>query len=116
MGHPLDVSVAALKALVADYALRTQQAELLTSRLIDSNLDDAAKIALFEVVQKQLEARAHDRAVHQQAVLEATCFALDAALAQDDEGLRETIVAIYRDLTTAVSSLTRVPVSSTDSK
>jgi hypothetical protein len=71
---------------------------------------------LFEVVQKQLEARAHDRAVHQQAVLEATCFALDAALAQDDEGLRETIVAIYRDLTTAVSSLTRVPVSSTDSK
>ncbi|EMI5828539.1 TPA: hypothetical protein ACP7Q5_004912 [Escherichia coli] len=116
MGHPLEVSVAALKALVADYALRTQQAELLTSRLIDSNLDDAAKIALFEVVQKQLEARAHDRAVHQQAVLEATCFALDAALAQDDEGLRETIVAIYRDLTTAVSSLTRVPVSSTDSK
>lgn len=81
MGHPLEVSVAALKALVADYALRTQQAELLTSRLIDSNLDDAAKIALFEVVQKQLEARAHDRAVHQQAVLEATCFALDAALA-----------------------------------
>lgn len=116
MGHPLEVSVAALKALVADYALRTQQAELLTSRLIDSNLDDAANIALFEVVQKQLEARAHDRAVHQQAVLEATCFALDAALAQDDEGLRETIVAIYRDLTTAVSSLTRVPVSSTDSK
>lgn len=116
MSNPLELSVTALKSLLADYALRAKQAEETAGLLMAKTLDDVGRMHLFQLLQQHIEARAHDRAVHQQAVIQTTCLALATALSQDDESLRDAVVRIHKNLSLAADAAMQVPISADASK
>lgn len=101
----LELSITAFKSLVSDYAVRAKQAEQMAGRLIADNLTDEQVQALAVLVGQQLDARSTERAVQQQALLQATLIVLNAGLQGGDESLRSLVNKAVRDLTMALSHM-----------
>lgn len=111
----LQLSIDALKSMVADYALRTKQAEELAGRLL-MDADEKLKATIGEVITHQMSLRANDRAVHLQAVLNTSCLALNAALKIEGEEQRTMLIQILKDMTLASDNAQRVPKDSTKNR
>jgi hypothetical protein len=111
----LEHSLAALKSLLSDYVLRTRQAEAVASRLMSQNLTDAQVHVLATTISQQIDVRTTERSVQQQALIQATVVALNAALQTEGEQQKELLTSILRNLTTAVTTL-NLPKVQTPSK
>lgn len=101
----LELSLAATKSLVSDYSLRMRQAEEVASRAILGQMTDEQIEVFARLVGAHMEVRAVERSVHQQAILQATTIALNAALQASQEEQKEMLTAMLRDLTSAVQHL-----------
>lgn len=99
----LEVSLKATKSLLADYALRTKQAEEMTALLVKDRVDmnEVAKL-----IATHFHERGADAALHYGALVEVTVTALNAAAQGDDETMRTLVNSVLRDLTMALSQRT----------
>jgi hypothetical protein len=104
----LELSLTAHKSLLSDYVIRAQQAEAAASRAIShaqaSWTDE--QIRLFaSLIGEQMQIRATERAVQQQAVIQATLVSLNAALQAEPEQQKEILTTMARELTRSVQHL-----------
>jgi hypothetical protein len=107
----LELQVAANKALVSDYAVRAQQAEQAANRAIATTQrqwTDAQVKAFAALITEHMERRAQERAIHQQAILQATLLALNEALKADAETQKAMLQTIVRETTTAVQHISNI--------
>jgi hypothetical protein len=109
----LNLQVASLKAMISDLSLRARQAEQTAGHLMAQAHHEKwtdAQIQVFSgIVAKQIDARAQERAVQQQAVLQATVFAMNAAMKEtDDDKKSKMLVNILRELSTSVQHLEKI--------
>jgi hypothetical protein len=109
----LNLQVASLKALVSDLSLRARQAEQTAGHLMAQAHHEKwtdAQIQVFSgIVAKQIDARAQERAVQQQAVLQATVFAMNVALKEADADKKsKMLLNVLRELTTSVQHLEKI--------
>jgi hypothetical protein len=112
----LEFQLIANKALLSDYALRTRQAEQMTGHLIAEahKAWDEHRIKQFaDLIAKQMDQRVTERAVQQQAILQATLIALTSALKADGEERQKMLTTMLRELTTAVQHLDKIAEKST---
>ncbi len=112
----LELSLAATKSLLSDYALRTRQAEATASRLVAETLDTAQMHALSALIGQQIDVRNAERSVQQQAILQATVVALNAAMQLEGDEQKTMLAKIVRDLTSAVTHLNKLPKLQSPSK
>jgi hypothetical protein len=101
----LELSLAATKALVSDYALRTRQAEEAFHRLV-RGLEKSDLTEFEATLGRHINIRAHERTVHQQAILQATLIALGAALKAEPEERDQILHQMFKDLTLSVQHIT----------
>jgi hypothetical protein len=101
----LELSLAAMKSLVSDYALRARQAEELASRALLTAMTDTQVNDFANMVAGHMDARARERSIQQQALLQATVVALGAALNAEGEQQKTMLANMLRDLTSAVQHL-----------
>jgi hypothetical protein len=101
----LELSLAATKSLLSDYSLRMRQAEEVASRAVLGPMTDQQIEAFGHLVASHMDVRAVERSVQQQAILQATTIALNAALQAGPEEQKEMLTAMLRDLTSAVQHL-----------
>lgn len=99
----LNLTLAAFKANQAEYIQRAQHAEHAAGILMQEKLPQELLVELIAAVTGQMGKRAYDRATHQQAVLQATVIALNAALKYDDAALRSAVEHAVRSITGALS-------------
>ena len=99
----LELSLAATKSLLSDYALRTRQAEQTAARLMADRLTDEQVKQLGEMIATQMDQRATERAVQQQALLQSTLIVLNSALQGDEETLRGLVNKVVEQTTMALS-------------
>jgi hypothetical protein len=109
----LNLQVASLKAMISDLSLRARQAEQTAGHLMaqahHEKWTDAQIQAFSGIVAKHIDARAQERSVQQQAVLQATSLALNAALKETDEVKKsKMLVNILRELSTSVQHLEKI--------
>jgi hypothetical protein len=97
----LSVTLSSLQSNLSEYALRARQAEEMVG-LLSSSWDHAQIGALLG---KHMDQRSNERAIHQQDIIQTTIVALNAALKCDDEGLREIVNKVAKELTTATMNL-----------
>lgn len=98
----LELSLAAVKSLVSDYSLRCRQAEAATIALMRDGFDVEGATKFAGLVGAQMQVRSMERAVQQQAILQATLIALTSALDAEPEEKQVLLVQIHKDLTLAV--------------
>jgi hypothetical protein len=67
----LNMSLTVLKSLLSDYAMRANQAEALVGKLMAEKLSPEQLTDLARTVSAQMEMRSTERAVHQQALIQA---------------------------------------------
>ena len=101
----LNMSLTVLKSLLSDYALRANQAEAITGRLLSDKLDDQQFKALVASMNDQMGVRSKERAVHQQALIQATIISLEAAVKEDEAKFRSSVVEVVKQLVTAQSNM-----------
>jgi hypothetical protein len=101
----LNMSISVLKSLLSDYALRANQAEAITGRLMSDKLDDQQFKALLHAMSEQMDVRSKERAVHQQALIQATIISLEAASKEDEAKFRASVVEVVKQLVTAQSHM-----------
>jgi len=101
----LNLSLSALKSLLSDYALRSSHAEAIAGRLLTDKLSPEQFQQVLVTMREQLEARSKERAVHQQALIQATIISLDSALRQDEASLKSTVNEVVKQLTLAQSHM-----------
>lgn len=111
--HTLQLQVTALKSTLSDFALRARQAEQMAGRLMaeahKEKWEPAQIQELAALISKQIDARAHERAVQQQGVIQATVFALGAALNETDPSKKSRmLVNIHRELSASVQHLEKI--------
>ncbi len=104
----LELSLAATKSLVSDYSLRARQAEEAFARLVHG-LDKQNLFEFEAAIGRHVNVRAHERAVHQQAILQATLVAIGAALEADEESRKQILQQVFKDLTISVQHLSQQP-------
>lgn len=109
----LSLQVASLKAMISDLSLRARQAEQTAGHLMaqahHEKWTDAQIQAFGAIVAKHIDARAQERSVQQQAVLQTTAFALNAAMKETDQNKKSRmIVNIVRELSTSVQHLEKI--------
>ena len=109
----LELQIASLKSLLSDYVLRTRQAEQTAGELMaqahKEKWEDAQIQAFGAIIARQMDARAQERAVQQQGVLQATVIALGAAIKETDEAKKsKMLVNILRELSTSVQHLNKI--------
>jgi hypothetical protein len=109
----LNLQVASLKAMISDLSLRARQAEQTAGHLMAQAHHEKwtdAQIQVFAgIVAKQIDARAQERAVQQQAVLQATVFAMNVAIKEPDNAKKSRMLSnILRELTTSVQHLEHI--------
>ena len=68
----LNTSLSALKSLLSDYALRSTQAETMAGRLMVDKLSPEQFREVLGLLREQVAVRSKERAVHQQALIQAT--------------------------------------------
>lgn len=97
----LELTLNAYKSLIADYATRAQQAENMASFLLKEKVEPQE---LGFIIGQQLQQRSNEKAVQQQALLQATLIALHAgAQSGNDVTLREVVNNVIRDLSMSLS-------------
>jgi hypothetical protein len=109
----LNLQIASLKAMISDLSLRAKQAEQTAGHLMrqahHEKWTDAQVQAFAGIVAKHIDARAQERSVQQQAVLQTTSIALNAALKEtDDRKKARMLVNILRELSTSVQHLEKI--------
>jgi hypothetical protein len=109
----LELQVASMKSLVSDLSLRARQAEMTAGHLMAQAHHEKwsdEQIHIFAgIVAKQIDARSQERAVQQQAVMQATLIAMNAALRETDEIKKsKMLVNIVRELSTSVQHLENI--------
>lgn len=107
------------RALLSDYALRTKQAEMTAGRLTAQMLGSWSKEqvqSFVELLNDQMQARATERAVQQQAILQATVVALNAAMSAEPETKEKMLKTILRELTASVQHLSKIEKAEAKSK
>lgn len=100
----LHATITALKSLVSEYALRANQAEQLSSKLM-GDLDQIKAHEIAAMIISHMDVRSKERAVHQQALIQATLVALTSTIHQDDSTLRGVVNTVIGSLTTALGSM-----------
>lgn len=116
----LELQVASLKSALSDYALRVRQAEQTAGELMAQahreKWTDEQVGQFAQLIARQMEARSQERAVQQQAILQATTIALNAALKEsNEEKKKKMLVNILRELSTSVQHLTTIGALKKDS-
>jgi len=101
----LNMSITALKSLLSDYALRANQAEAITGRLLGEKLDDQQFRSLVIAMNEQMTVRGTERAVHQQALIQATVLSLEAALRDSGDSLKAQVQEVTKQLTMSQSHM-----------
>jgi hypothetical protein len=101
----LELSLAATKSLISNYAMRARHAEETASRLMSERLSTDQVQQLGSVIAAQMEQRANERAVQQQALLQSTLIVLNSALQGDEESLRTLVNTTVQQLTMALSHM-----------
>ena len=101
----LNLSLSALKSLLSDYALRSSQAETIAGRLMTEKLSTEQFKEVLVTMGQHLTARSTERAVHQQALIQATLISLEAGLRGDEQTIRETVKDVVKQLTLAQSHM-----------
>ena len=101
----LNLSLSALKSLLSDYALRSSQAETMAGRLMTEKLSTEQFKEVLVTMGQHLNARSTERAVHQQALIQATLISLEAGLRGDEQTIRETVKDVVKQLTLAQSHM-----------
>lgn len=99
----LELSLAATKSLLSDYALRTRQAEQTAALLMGEKLTDEQVKQLGQMIAGQMEQKATERAVQQQALIQSTLIVLNSALQGDEETLRGLVNKVVEQVTMALS-------------
>lgn len=99
----LELSLAATKSLLSDYALRTRQAEQTAALLMGEKLTDEQVKQLGQMIAGQMEQKATERAVQQQALIQSTLIVLNSALQGDEETLRGLVNEVVKQVTSALS-------------
>jgi hypothetical protein len=102
----LELTLAATKALVSDWALRAKQAEQavgMLSAAATSTWTDEQMKAFAALIGQHMDQRARERSVHQQAVLQATALALTHAIKAEGEEQQQMLRDALRDVTTAIT-------------
>jgi hypothetical protein len=109
----LNLQIASLKSLLSDLSLRARQAEQTAGHLMaqahhEKWTDEQVK-EFSGVISRQIDARSQERAVQQQAVLQATLFAMNAALKESDDAKKSRmLVNILRELSTSVQHMDKI--------
>src|SRR5271165_1239585 len=101
----LNLSLSALKSLLSDYALRSSQAEAMAGRLMVDKLSPEQFHQVLVTMKEHLDARSKERAVHQQAVIQATILSLESSARGDEATLRTTVNEVVKHLTLAQSHM-----------
>lgn len=101
----LNMSLSTLKSLLSDYALRATQAEAITGKLLSEKLSTEQFVSLARTMSEQMNVRAKERAVHQQALIQSTIISLEAAARGDEQMLRATVNEVTKHLTMAQSHM-----------
>lgn len=99
----LNMSLAALKSLTSEYVQRAQHAEQTAGILMQDKLPQDLLRELVLALSEQMNQRGKERAVQQQAVLQATLIALVAATKRDDANMRQEVEHVIKELTRALS-------------
>jgi hypothetical protein len=107
----LELSLASMKSLVSSYVLRASQAEQLAGRLMMEKLNPDQMQMVCALINEQIKNKAYERSVQQQAVLQATLVACNAALQADDDGRKKMLLDIVKDLTRCVEHMDSKPRS-----
>lgn len=108
----LELSLAAMKSLVSGYVLRTKQAEELAGRLIMDKLSGEQMGMIQVLVTEQIKLKAYERSIQQQAVLQATLVAANAAMQCTDPDEQQRILRdMIKDLTLCVEHMKPNPGS-----
>ena len=105
----LNLSLSALKSLLSDYALRSSHAEAIAGRLLTDKLSPEQFQQVLVTMREQLEARSKERAVHQQALIQATIISLESAARGDEATLRTTVNDVCKQLILAQSKMNGSP-------
>ena len=105
----LNMSLSALKSLLSDYALRSTQAETMAGRLMVDKLSPEQFREILGLMREQVEVRSKERAVHQQALIQATLISLYAGLRGDEQALRTAVNDVVKQLTLAQSHMNGSP-------
>jgi len=101
----LNMSLTVLKSLLSDAAMRANQAEALVGKLMAEKLSPEQFQALAKTVSEQMEVRSKERAVHQQALIQATIISLESASRGDEANLKSTVNSVTKQLTMAQSHM-----------
>jgi hypothetical protein len=109
----LNLQIASLKSMLSDLSLRARQAEQTAGHLMaqahHEKWTDLQVQTFAGIVAKHIDARAQERSVQQQAVLQTTSIALNAALKEtDDRKKSRMLVNIVRELSTSVQHLEKI--------
>jgi predicted LPLAT superfamily acyltransferase len=76
----LNMSLTVLKSLLSDYAMRANQAEAIANKLMFDKLEDSQLNVLIMSMREHMDLRSKERAVHQQALIQATVLSLEEPL------------------------------------
>jgi hypothetical protein len=101
----LNMSLSTLKSLLSDYALRANQAEAVAGRLMSDKLSPEQFREVLTMMREQMNVRANERSVQQQALIQATLISLEAGARGDDTLLRSTVNEVTKQLTMAQSHM-----------
>lgn len=99
----LHMSLAAMQAVSSEYVQRAQHAEQAAGILMQDKLPQELLRQLTLAMVEQMNQRGKERAVQQQAVLQATLIALTAATKRDDANMRQQVEHVIKELTRALS-------------
>lgn len=97
----LEMTLAATKSSLSDSLLRIRQAEEMVGLL--STGWDMKMVA--DIIGKHFDQRSTERAVQQQALIQATLVSLNTAMAADDPNLRSTVNTVVKGLTAALGTM-----------
>lgn len=99
------LALQSMKTLLSGYAQRANHAEQTTAILMKEKLSPDDMAQLHAVVVAQIDQRSADRAVQQQALLQATLITLNTAASSDDQTCKTLVNTMLRELTMALSHM-----------
>lgn len=76
----LNLSLSVMKSLASEYAINAQHAQATVATLMQEKLPVELQQDLMLKVMEQLDQRANDRSIHQNAIIQATVIALGTAV------------------------------------
>lgn len=99
----LNMGLTAVKSLLSEYATRAKHAEQAAATLMQDKLGPELLRELAALINHQLDVRGTERAVQQQAILQATLVAITHATKMPDEQMRAEVNNVVIELTRSLS-------------